>query len=56
MEQHQCVSDGAWQACAASMMLAHGGQGFDHLSFNELVALFRQAHLMAWATPHTLLC
>ena len=41
MESHECVAAGAWQACAASLVLARGGLGFDHLRFDELAAMFR---------------
>ena len=56
MGRHQCVVDGAWQACAASMMLAHGHLGFNHLRFNELTAMFRSAGsqlCLAWSLHRT---
>ena len=41
MKSYQSVEDGAWQACASSMMVLHGDFGFTHFRFNDLVALFQ---------------
>ena len=50
MQQYPSVEDGAWQACASSMMLLHGHLGFAHLRFDDLVALFQCVpNADAWA-------
>ena len=41
MGSYPSVEDGAWQACASSMMVLNGDLGFAHFRFNDLVALFQ---------------
>lgn len=44
MARYKSVSDGAWQACGASLALRHGGPELEHLSYNQLQELFRCGH------------
>ena len=45
MDVYQSVEDGAWQACAASMMVLHSDLGFSHHRFSDLMAMFQCAYI-----------
>ena len=49
MARYKSVSDGAWQACGASLALRHGGPELEHLSYNQLQELFRCGHPLGQA-------